>query len=82
MEKIKKGQEVSSQWLRIHYLKIFNANILDNQAKWGTTSFKAYCVWMRRFIKQKNINFRESNCGKERTAEDCIGDFEEFINKV
>ena len=82
MEKSNKGQKVSSQWLRINALKIFNVKKLDNQAKWVTTSFKASCGWMIRFIKQKKINFRKRDCDKERTAEECIGDFEEFLNKV
>ena len=73
---------VSLQWLWINDLKIFNTNKLENQDKWGTTYFKSSCGWMSRFIVQKNINFSKRKCGKERTAEEYIGAFEEFVNKV
>ena len=73
---------MSLQWLWINDLKIFNTNKLENQDKWGTTYFKSSCGWMSRLIGQKNINFSKRKCGKERTAEDCIVNFEEFINKV
>ena len=55
---------------------------MDNQAKWGTTSFKAYCGWMSIFIKQNIIKVRKRKCGKEKTDKDCIGDYEEFINRL
>ena len=37
---------------------------------------------MGRFFKIKNTKFMKVQCGKEQTAEYCIGDFEEFINKA
>ena len=33
-------------------------------------------------MKQKRINSRKRKCGKEQTAEECIGGFEGFLNKV
>ena len=37
---------------------------------------------MRIFIKRNKIKPRKRKYGKELTAEECIGDFEEFLNKV
>jgi hypothetical protein len=37
---------------------------------------------MRRFIQRKNIKFRKRKCGKERTAEECVADFEKFLTYV
>ena len=56
--------------------------MFDNQAKKVTTSFKSSCVWIGKFIKRKKIKFRRRKFGKEQTAEDCIGGFEEFLNKL
>ena len=82
MEKKNKFKKVSSQYLQINDLKIFNTNKLENQTKLGTTYLKASCGWMRIIIKQNKIKLSKRKCGKERTAEDCIVNFEEFINKV
>ena len=35
-----KGKKVTSKWLRINDLKIFNAKNLENQSKWGITYLK------------------------------------------
>ena len=37
---------------------------------------------MRRFINKKNIKFRKRKCGKEKTAQECIPEFEKFLEKV
>ena len=37
---------------------------------------------MSRFFKRKKFQFIKVNFSKEQTSEDCIGDFEEFLNKV
>ena len=37
---------------------------------------------MRIFISQNKIKVMKRNCGKEQTAEECIGDFEGFLDKV
>ena len=30
---------------------------------------------MRRLAKKNNIKFRKTKCGKDLTAEECVGDF-------
>ena len=82
LDKTEKIHKVSLKWMCINAIKIFNAKKLENQYKWGTNSFKACLDCMMIFIKRKNIKFRKRKCGNEQNVEECIGDFEEFINKV
>ena len=78
----KKGRKVSSSWIRIYAMKIYNAKKLQYPRKWESTNFKASFGWMRRFIARKRIKFRKRKCGKEKTAEECVQDFEEFMYKL
>mmetsp|Transcript_15361 Transcript_15361/g.28931 ORF Transcript_15361/g.28931 Transcript_15361/m.28931 type:complete len:660 (+) Transcript_15361:59-2038(+) len=79
VDKRKKSQKVSSQWLRITAKQIFGEKQHADPDKWGDKSFKASYGWMRRFMTRKKIKFRKRKCGKEKTAEDCIEDFEKFM---
>ena len=54
----------------------------SDSRKWESTNFKASFGWMRRFIATEKIKFRKRKCGKEKTAEECIQDFEEFMHKL
>ena len=37
---------------------------------------------MRRFIKRRRIKFCRSKCGKKKTAEECITEFEQFMSTL
>ena len=47
VDKRKKSQKVSSQWLRITAKQIFGEKQQADPDKWGETSFKASYGWMR-----------------------------------
>ena len=63
-------------------MKIFIEMKEKDPEKWGSVEFKASYGWLRRFIDRKNIKFRKRKCGKEKTAQECIKDFEEFLEKL
>ena len=63
-------------------MKIFNAEKLAYPDRWESIEFKASFGWMRRFIRRKKIKFRKRKCGKEKTAEESIPEFEEFMEKL
>ena len=78
----KKCRKVSSNWLRIEGKKLFEKAKLENPVKWDGKDFKASFGWMRRFVGRKNIKFRNRRCGKEKTAEEYVDLFENFLEKV
>ena len=82
VEHRKKGRKVSSSWIRINAMKIYNEKKAANPDKWESKPFKASFGWMRRFIKRKAIKFRKRKCGKEKTAEECITEFENFMHTL
>lgn len=79
VEKRKNAQRLSTLWIKCTAMKYYNEM---KEEKYQGTEFKASFGWVRRFIKHKNIKFRKRKCGKERTAEECIKDFEEFLYKM
>ena len=82
VEQRKKGRKVSASWIRITAKKIYNAKKATNPEKWESKPFQASAGWMRRFIKRKKIKFLKRKCGKEKTAEECITEFEDFMYKL
>jgi hypothetical protein len=78
----KKARRISSNWIRIEGRKIFQAKQIDDPGKWGGKSFKASYGWMRRFMARKKMKHRKRKNGKEKTAEECVGDFEKFLEKL
>ena len=76
------GRKVSASYIRIEGKKIFDRLKSENPAKWMGMEFKGTYGWMRRFIKRKNIKFRKRKCGKEKTAEECVEAFEDFLERV
>ena len=72
----KKGRKASSSWICMNAIKTCKGKKLQNPRKWESTNFKVSFGWMRRFIARNKIQFQTHNCGKEKTAEDCIQDFE------
>ena len=75
VEHRKKGRKLTSSWIRINAMKIYNEKKAANPDKWESKPFKASFGWMRRFIKRKAITFCKRKCGKEKTAEECITEF-------
>ena len=82
VEHRKNGKKVSASWIRINAMKIFNAEKLAHPDRWESIEFKASFGWMRRFIRRKKIKFRKRKCGKEKTAEESIPEFEGFMEKL
>jgi len=77
-----KGRKVSSSWIRINAKKIYNEKKAANPQRWESKPFKASFGWMRRFMKRKNIKFRQRKCEKEKTAAECITEFESFMHAL
>lgn len=82
VERRKNSQKVSARWIRVNGVKIFNDMKQQDPEKWGEVRFKGSYGWMRRFIKRKNIKFRKRKCGKEKTAQECVTEFEAFLHKL
>ena len=77
-----KSRKVSSNWIRIQAKKEFLALQAQSPAEWGKKTFRASYGWMMRFMKRKNIKYKKRKCGKEKTAEECIPEFEQHLAKV
>ena len=54
----------------------------EDPNKWDDKEFKASKGWTRRFINRRNIKFRKRKCGKEKTAEECVTEYENFLEKL
>ena len=82
IEKRKKSSKVSATWIHITARTLFNDYKELELDKYVCKSFNALYGWTRRFMRRKKINFRKRKCGKERTAEECVSEFEDFLYKV
>jgi hypothetical protein len=78
----KESRKVSANWIRIQGKKIFERMKTAHPDRWGDKSFRGTYGWMRRFISRKNTQFRKRKCGKEKTAEECVPEFEKFLVKL
>ena len=81
-EQRRAGRKVSSTWIRLKARTIFEEKKRANPGLWASKEFRGSYRWMRRFIKRKNIKFRRRKCGKEKTAEECIPEFEQFMSTL
>lgn len=61
---------------------IFRESKLANPGCWESKDFKALFGWVCRFINRKNIKFLKHRCGKEKTAQEYVTDFEDFMEKL
>ena len=57
-------RKVSSSWIRIYAMKIFN------EQKRQVPNLQSIDGWLFRFIKRRKIKFRRRKCGKEKTLQD------------
>ena len=78
----KESRKVSANWILIQGKKIFERMKTAHPDRWGDKSFRGTYGWMRRFISRKNIKFRKRICGKEKTAEECVPEFEKLFLKL
>ena len=76
------GKKVSGNWIRISAKRVFGQMKRENPDQWDDVAFEALYGWMRRFIARKKIKFCQRKCGKEKTAEECIAEYEQFLAKL
>jgi len=81
-EKRRKAHKVSRNWIRINELQIYNAKKLAEPEKWEGIPFKGSYGWTRRFMQRKKIKFKKRKNRKEKTADECISVFEDFLEKL
>ena len=81
-ERRRKSHRVSGTWIRSTARKIFLERKAAEPDKYRNVNFKASFGWMRRFINRRRIKFRRRKNDKEKTAEECIADFEHFLYKL
>ena len=77
-----KSKKVSSRFIRINALKIYDELREKHPETWGKKQFHASYGWMRRFMSRKKIKYRKRKCGKEKTAQEFIPEFEAFLARL
>ena len=73
---------ISKKWIRLKARMIFEEKKRANPGLWTSIELKGSYGWMRSFIKRKNIKSRRCKGGKEKTAEECIPEFEQFMSTL
>ena len=76
------GRKISANWIRINARKIFIEKQNNNPGRWGNIEFQASYGWMRRFMARRNMKYKKRKNGKEKTAEECVAEFEIFLEKL
>ena len=77
-----KGRKVSASWIQITAKRVFDRRRAEHPNQWEGVSFDASYGWMCHFLTRRNFKFQKRKCGKEKTAKDCIVDFQNFLEKL